>query len=53
MLRRFLHRRGLDAAWVFGARTWPFAAHCWLQVGDVVINDRIDHVDRFAPVMVV
>jgi hypothetical protein len=53
MLRRFLHRRGLRAAWVFGARTWPFAAHCWLQVGDVVINDRVDHVARFAPIMVV
>jgi hypothetical protein len=53
MLRRFLHRRGFKTAWVFGARTWPFAAHCWLQVGDVVINDRVDHVARFAPVMVV
>ena len=53
MLRRFLHRRGLRADWVFGARTWPFSAHCWLQVGEVVINDRVDHVAGFAPVMVV
>ncbi len=53
MLRRFLHRRGLRAAWVFGVRTWPFSAHCWLQVGGVVINDRVDHVAGFAPVMVV
>jgi hypothetical protein len=53
MLRRFLARRGLDADWVFGVRTWPFAAHCWLQVGDIVINDRIDHVAGYVPVMVI
>lgn len=52
-LLAFLRRRGLDAAWVFGVRTWPFEAHCWLQVGDVVLDDSIDHVRLFAPILAV
>jgi hypothetical protein len=39
MLLRLLRRRGFDAHWVFGVSTWPFTAHCWLQVGDIVLDD--------------
>ena len=53
MLRRFLRRRGHHVDWVFGVRTSPFTAHCWLQSGGVVINDRLDHVSRFTALMVV
>lgn len=51
--RLFLQRRGHSAAWVFGVRTWPFKAHCWLQAGDVVLDDTVEHVSAFAPIMVV
>ena len=53
ILRRFLRRRGHHVDWVFGVRTSPFTAHCWLQSGGVVINDRLDHVSRFTALMVV
>lgn len=53
MLRRFLQRDGLDAAWVFGVRTWPFRAHCWLQAGDLVLGDRLERVVGYSPVMIV
>lgn len=52
-IRRILARRGFHPDWVFGVRTWPFAAHCWLQVGDLVIADTLDRVDRYTPIMVV
>lgn len=52
-LLAFLRRRGFDAAWVFGVRTWPFEAHCWLQVDDVVLDDRLDHVRTFTPILAV
>ena len=52
-LLAFLRRRGLDASWVFGVRTWPFEAHCWLQVGDVVLDDSFDHVRPFTPILAV
>lgn len=49
----FLRRRGLDARWVFGVRTWPFEAHCWLQADDVVLDDTLDHVRPFTPIFAV
>ena len=38
---------------VFGVTTGPFAAHCWVQNDDVVLNDVIDHVTPFKPILVV
>lgn len=51
LLLRLLNRTGLDATWMFGVRTWPFAAHCWLQVGDTVIDDDLDHVAGYSPIL--
>ena len=53
LLLTFLRQAGLDAHWVFGVRTWPFSAHCWLQAGDVVFDDPADYVGRFTPILVV
>lgn len=53
MLLRFLHLAGQDARWVFGVRTWPFQAHCWLQVGDTVLDDSADRVAPFTPILAV
>lgn len=50
-LRRFLAGRGLAVDWIFGVRTWPFGAHCWLQAGDLVVGDRLDRVGRYTPIM--
>ena len=52
-LRLFLARHGFGPRWVFGVRTGPFTAHCWLQDGTVVINDTPEQVRRFTPIMVV
>lgn len=52
-LRRLLARHEIDSTWVFGVRTWPFAAHCWLQVGAVIVGDRLERVARYAPIMTV
>ena len=50
LLLRFLRLGGCDARWVFAVRTWPFAAHCWLQRGDLVLNDTPDRLLAFHPV---
>ncbi len=52
-LLNHLRASGHDAAWVFGVRTWPFEAHCWLQVEDVVLDDTLERVRAFKPIMVV
>lgn len=52
-LRSLILHHGLAVDWVFGVRTWPFAAHCWLQWQDTVINDTLDRVSRYTPILVV
>ncbi len=49
----FLARYGIYADWVFAVQARPFAAHCWVQHEDVVLNDTIEHVGGFTPIMVV
>ena len=51
VLLRFLQRGGCDAQWVFGVRTWPFEAHCWLQVDDLALDDRSERLVRFKPIL--
>jgi hypothetical protein len=48
-----LRRAGFDALWVFGVQTWPFEAHCWLQLGEVVLDDTADRAAAYTPIMVV
>lgn len=37
--------------WVFGVKSQPFGAHCWVQDGSCVLNDSVDYVSRFTPIM--
>lgn len=53
LLLFMLRRAGADAVWVFGVRTWPFSAHCWLQVGDAVLDDDPERVSRYTAIMAV
>jgi len=52
-LLEYLARHGIYADWVFGVQTRPFAAHCWVQYGDIVFNDTVEHVSGYTPIMVV
>lgn len=49
----YLARYGIYADWVFGVQTRPFEAHCWVQHGDIVFNDTVEHVSGYTPIMVV
>jgi hypothetical protein len=49
----FLHRKGLTAQWVFGVQPAPFAAHSWVQFGELVLNDTPETVLAFTPILVV
>lgn len=50
LLRALLADAGVDVTWVFGVRTWPFAAHCWLQCGDLLLDDDLDRVRLYTPI---
>lgn len=38
---------------VFGVKLDPFAAHAWVQHGDIVLNDDVHVVAQFTPILVV
>lgn len=38
---------------VFGAKLAPFAAHCWVQIDQLLLNDHLEYVRRFRPLRVV
>lgn len=51
-MKRLLFTRGRASILVFGV-TMPFAAHCWVQVGDAVLTDPLDIVLRYQPIFAI
>ncbi len=51
MTMRLAHL-GLKPDLIFGVSMRPFRSHCWVQVGDIVINDRLDNIRNFTPILV-
>ena len=49
MARRLASLR-CDALLVVGVRAQPFAAHAWMQSGDIVLNETPDEVARYTPI---
>jgi hypothetical protein len=52
-LMSHLLARGHRPDLVFGVTIRPFAAHCWVQQGHVVLNDRADAVATYTPILVI
>lgn len=44
---------GLGCELVLGVRLRPFHAHCWVRIADAVVNDRVETVRTFTPILVV
>ncbi|MBV2150403.1 MULTISPECIES: lasso peptide biosynthesis B2 protein [Sphingobium] len=43
---------GLSPVLVIGVQATPFAAHCWVQDGNVVVNESPDRAQMFTPILV-
>ncbi|MBV1686399.1 lasso peptide biosynthesis B2 protein [Novosphingobium sp. G106] len=52
-LSRALGQAGTNYALVVGVKLNPFAAHCWVQAGDMVLNDDLETIRAFTPIRVV
>jgi hypothetical protein len=52
-LFELLIRHNVCVEWVYGVQAEPFEAHCWLQTGDLLINETLERVAPFTPIMVV
>ena len=53
LLLRFVNAADLDADWVFGVRTFPFLAHCWLQSGDQCVSEAPETLTVYRPILVI
>lgn len=52
-LIEFLARYDLFPNWVFGVRLAPWAAHCWVQHGDVAFNECIEEAAHYSQIMAI
>jgi len=52
-LLHFLSADGICPDWVFGVKMEPFDAHCWIQQGEILLNDVPDRVRQYSPILVV
>lgn len=50
---RACRRLGLEAVFVIGVRLDPFSAHCWVQCEDLVLNDSVERVQHFTPILAI
>jgi hypothetical protein len=46
----YLNQFRIYPYWIFGVQADPFSAHCWAQLGNDVLNDRIDHISQYTPI---
>ncbi|WDF74228.1 lasso peptide biosynthesis B2 protein [Novosphingobium sp. KACC 22771] len=51
MIRCLLASR-VQANLIFGVATRPFRAHCWVQQGDLVLNDTLEGIRNYTPILV-
>jgi hypothetical protein len=53
VLIEFLALHDVFPAWVIGVKTFPFAAHSWVQTGPFVLNGNPGYVRGYVPILVV
>jgi hypothetical protein len=51
VLMRFLLSFGIRPDWVFGVRLSPFDAHCWVRLGDTLLNETRDKAAEYRVIM--
>jgi hypothetical protein len=49
----YLRRCGHPADLVFGVTLERFSAHCWVQIGDRILNEPYETIVGYSPIMVV
>lgn len=49
----YLAYDGFFPTLVFAVRLHPWSAHCWLQEGSCVLNDTVDHVRDYTPILAI
>jgi Transglutaminase-like superfamily len=53
VLTEFLFQHNYFPTFVIGVDTKPFCAHAWVQMGDCVLDDRVERVQNFTPILTI
>jgi hypothetical protein len=53
VLSVFLTRERVPCTFVIAVATKPFLAHSWVQIGECVLNDTVEYVQTFNPILTV
>jgi hypothetical protein len=51
-LARVLARYGCRCEVVLGVKLRPFAAHCWVQTEQLVLNESVEEAARYTPILI-
>lgn len=51
-LAQMLARAGYRAQVIVGVKLHPFAAHCWVQSGGVILNESPEETARYTPILI-
>jgi hypothetical protein len=51
VLASFLAKYRVFPHVVFGVMLGPFGGHCWAQYDALVLNDRLERVIKFTPIL--
>jgi hypothetical protein len=43
----------VPATLVFGVKLDPFSAHCWVQIGPLLVHDTLDTVGAYTPILAI
>lgn len=49
-LLHYLSYHGRSADWVIGVQLFPFRAHCWLAIDDMLIGERVHLIEDYVPI---
>jgi hypothetical protein len=50
-LRRYLRLYGRDADWIIGVQLFPFRAHCWLAIDQILLAERAHLIEDYKPIV--
>ncbi len=53
VVTEYLAHFGLHPTFVIGVQTDPFGAHCWVQAGNYIFNDKALRTRYFSPILVI
>lgn len=51
-LARLMARSGCACQVIIGVKLRPFAAHCWVQAGHLVLNESVEEAARYTPILI-